>query len=306
MPARRGGNQRGRLGLGFGGWAVLQSCQSGNGSLENWPKCWDGESTVAKGSFINTAKLETELAPAEWCAKVETAKTGNYEDSACTKKVAEKEFIKVHVPTFWLCREGGTEKYENHLCAKKIEAGKWSFLPVEKAEKYAFEGTSGVSKLEGTLAGLRTIIECKKDEITGELESGGRTKNVVITYKECKLFTVSKYIKTLTSCTVPNISTSKLNDFLVMGKGVGPEDEFEPAEGTTFATVTVEGCSLESKEKVTGKQICQLPEATVGLVEHELECSPSGGSLLFGGKPASYYGNALVKLTNGWAWGAEP
>jgi hypothetical protein len=207
---------------------------------------------------------------------------------------------------FWICKEGGTEKYTEHLCKTKAETGKWSYLPVEGAEVFKFEGTSGVSKLESTLSGTRVIIECKKDKITGELEAGGKTKNTVIVYEECKLFTVAKYIKTLTTCVVPNITTSKLNDLLVTGKGIGPEDEFEPAEaGGPFAKVVVEGCALTSTESVLGKQICQLPEATVGLVEHELECSPSGGALTFGGKPASYYGSALVKLENKWTWGAE-
>jgi len=65
-------------------------------------------------------------------------------------------------------------------------------------------------------------------------------------------------------------------------------------------------CALASEEAVTGKQICQLPEATVGKVEHEVVCSPSGGSLVLGTKAASYYGTANIKLTNGWSWGAEP
>jgi len=284
------------------------------GRFENWPRCWDGESVIKEGEWINTAKLEKELgSPSEWCAKVETAKTGNYEDNACTKKAAEKEFIKVHVPTFWVCKEGGTEKYEEHLCTKKSETGKWSYLGLKEGEAaLPFEGTSGVSKLESTLGGLRAIIECKKDKITGELESGGRTKNVVITYEECKLFTVSKYVKTeQPKCIVANITTEKLNDYLIMGKGIGPEDEFEPATGTTFAKIKITGaeCSFApAEEVVTGKQICQLPEATVGKVEHEIECSPSGGSLKFGAAavPASYYGTANVKLTNGWSWGAEP
>ena len=282
------------------------------GRFESWGKCTWGAPVIVEGEWINTSKLETELKPAEWCAKVETAKTGTFKNAACTEAEAKGEFIKVHVPIFWLCREAGTEEYENHLCAKKIAGGKWSYLPVEKAELYAFEGTSGVSKLESELGGKRVIIECKKDKITGELESGGRTKNVVITYEECKLFQVVKYIKTeLPKCvvgTAGTITTNKLNDFLITGKGIGPEDEFEPAEGTTFVKIKIAGaeCALASEEAVTGKQICQLPEATVGKVEHEVVCSPSGGSLVLGTKAASYYGTANIKLTNGWSWGAEP
>jgi len=270
---------------------------------------WEGPTCVeppGKDEYDKVLKLETEAKTGEWCAKIEKASEGRFEDNKCTKAKLEGEFAKVLVPSFSVCREGGTEKYENHSCAKTIETGKWSFLPVEKAEKYAFEGTSGVSKLESAIGVTAVIIECKKDNTKGELESGGRAKDVVITYEECKLFTVAKHIKAVTKCSVHNITTNKLNEFLVQGRDSGPEDEVEPETGTAVATVTVEGCSLESENKVTGKQTCSLPEATVGLVEHELVCSPTVGTLLFAGKAASYYGTASVKLTNRWAWGTEP
>jgi hypothetical protein len=276
---------------------------AGTGQFEE-PTCVGAAGTK---EYIKIAKLETEITPSEYCAEVETAETGAFEDAACTKAKAKGKYIKVHVPTYWLCREGGTEKYENHLCAKKTETGKWSFLPVEKAEKYAFTDTSGVTIFESTLGVQRVIVICKKDKSKGNTGPGGRITSLFITYEECNLYTVTKYIKTLTTCVVPNIATGELNGFLIKGKGIGPEDEFEPAAaGGAFATIKVEGCALESKEEVKGKQICQLPEAPVGLVTHEVVCSPSGGALTFGGKPASYYGTELVELTNGWAWGAEP
>jgi hypothetical protein len=208
--------------------------------------------------------------------------------------------------SFSICREGGTEKYENHLCGKTAEAGKWSFAPVEKAEKYALEGTGGVSKLEGLLGGTKVVIECQKDKATGEVESEGKTKNLVIAYEECKLFTIAKHVKAATTCIVSNITTNKLTGLLVEGIDDGPEDELAPAEGTTLAKVKVAECALESMENVTGKQTCSIPEATTGLVEHELICSPSGGALEFAKKPASYYGTMSTKLTNGSAWGTEP
>jgi len=267
----------------------------------------------ATGEYVKVKELNTEIKTGEWCGTIEPAGTGAWNNLSCTEAAGTKNFIKVKVPGFWICKEAGTEEYTEHLCKTKAAGGKWSYLPVKAAELFAFEGKSGPSKLEGTLAGLRTIIECTEDTIKGELGAAGKTKNVTITYEKCKLFTVSKYIKTeLPKCEVPNIKTETLNDSLIMGKGVGPEDEFEPASGTTFAKIAIKGkeCSLgESSEAVTGKQICQLPEATVGKVEHEVVCSPSGGSLLFGGKPASYYGTANIKLGGtaaGWSWGAEP
>jgi len=266
------------------------------------------------------AKTVNKLKEDEWCAEVETAETGNFEDNKCEKAKAKSKFIKVFTHGFWVCKEkagAGTEppvKYDDHTCSTKAKAlaeRKWEWRPVRAAEKFPFTGTSGVSKLEGTLLGLRVLIECKKDSIKGEITAAGSTANVVIMYEECSLFEVKKYVKTAESaCTVANIETKPLNDLLITGKGVGPEDEFEPVTGTTFAEVSITGssCALVSKEPVTGKQICQLPEGPVGKVEHEIECSPSGGSLEFGKKPASYYGNATVKLSGtaeGWGWGAE-
>ena len=224
----------------------LRSCAPGcekvaekeTGRFRTEAACLEGAPVVAKTEWIEVEKLETEIKPGEWCAKVKVAKTGNWEEQQCTETLAESEFIKVKIPTFWICREGGTEKYENHLCAKKIETGKWSFLPVEKF--YKFTGTSGVSKLETTIAKLRSIIECKKDKITGELGPRGETRKVVITYEECKLFTVSKYVKTeQTTCEVPNIKTNELTDELIDGSGAGPEDKFYPPASGIFAEVVI-------------------------------------------------------------------
>lgn len=206
--------------------------------------------------------------------------------------------------TYVVCKETGTEKYTEHLCKTKGETGKWSFAELTAAEKV--EGTSGVSKLESNLGGVRVIIECKKDKLTGEIEGGGKSKDTVITYEECSLFQVVKHVKeALTTCVVPNIKTKALKDLLIAGKGIGPEEEFEPETGTTFTEITIETCALASKTAVTGKQICQLPEATVGKVEHEIECSPTGGELRLGKEAASYYGTATAKLVNGWSWAAE-
>ncbi|MGO9760483.1 MAG: hypothetical protein ACLP1Q_04385 [Solirubrobacteraceae bacterium] len=209
---------------------------------------------------------------------------------------------------FTICREGGTEKYETNKCAKKSETGKFSILPVEGTEVYKVTSTSGASKLEGTLAGVKVVIECKKDKDTGEIEKEGKSKNTVLTYEECELAQVVKHVKEkLTACTVANIKTNALKDVLITGKGAGPEEELEPESGTVFATIEVGGasCALVSKETVTGKQICALPEAAVEQASHELVCSPSGGSLEFGKKPASYFGTDTVTLENGAAWDAE-
>jgi hypothetical protein len=226
---------------------------------------------------------------------------------------------------YWVCREGGTEKYTEHLCKTKSETGKWSYLPVELTEKYKVKGTSGVSKLESEVLGAKIIIECKKDTLTGEIEKEGKSTGE-ITFSECSLFENKAYIKTaLTACTVPNI-VFKYTDKLVTGQGPGPEtwgpeDEFNSTGAEeTFVEIKLEGAScalkgtykakqaeveiLPAKQKFKG-QICQLPEAGIGLVKHEVSCSSSGSHLTFASKPAYFFSTEQVELENGWTWGAE-
>jgi hypothetical protein len=208
-----------------------------------------------------------------------------------------------------VCKEAGTEKYTEHECKTKSETGKWSWAEVAGAETFETTSESGPTLFESKLSGVRIIIECKKDEDTGIIEKEGKSKKEIITYKECTIAQVVKHKKEiLASCKVGTegtIKTVALKNTLITGKGIGPEVEFEPESGTTFAEIVITGCSLESTTKVTGKQICQLPEATVGKVKHEVVCSPSGGELKFGAEPASYYGTETVSLSNGWGWAAE-
>jgi len=188
-------------------------------------------------------------------------------------------------------------------------------------------GTSGISKLEGEVAGVKTIIECKKDTFTGELEEKGKSKGE-ITFSECSLFEDTSHVKTaLTKCTVPNI-VFKFTDKLVRGQGLGPtewgpEDEFNSTLAEeVFVEIKITGseCALkgtykakqhevgvkEGTEEVKYKgQVCALPEAGVEEVEHEIVCTSSGSHLMFNGKPAYFFSTDKVKLESGAKWAAE-
>ena len=245
----------------------LLAANAGAGEFEA-PSC---TGVAGNKDYIKVSKLEKKLKEDEWCAKIEPVGAGEFEKNTCEGAAGTKEFAKVYTHGFWVCKEkagAGTEppvKYDDHTCstkAKPLAERKWEWRPVRGTEVFTFTGTSGVSKLEGTLLGLRVLIECKKDTIKGEITAAGSTAGVVITYEECSLFEVKKYVKTAeASCTVPNIKTETLNDLLVTGKGIGPEDEFEPASGTTFAKVKIEGasCALVSDETVTeiGRASCR-------------------------------------------------
>jgi hypothetical protein len=197
--------------------------------------------------------------------------------------------------------------------------------PVTTAVKAT--GTSGASKLEGEVAGVKIIIECKKDTFTGEIEKEGKSKGE-ITFSECSLFEDTSHVKTaLTKCTVANI-TFKFTDKLVRGQGLGPEtwgpeDEFNSTGAEeVFVEIKITGseCALkgtykakqhevsikQGTEEVKYKgQVCALPEAGVGKVEHEIVCTSSGSHLEFNGKPAYFFSTDTVKLESGASWAAE-
>jgi hypothetical protein len=222
---------------------------------------------------------------------------------------------------FFVCREGGTTKYENDLCAKKTETGKFSFLPVEGAEKYTVEGTSGTAKLETKHIygiGIGEVIECNKDVFAGEITAEGVGKGES-RFSECKWYEVSKERgkKLISGCTVPNL-TFDVTDKLITGQDSGVEDEFTPQSGEAFVKYEIDGCALEgsyelkeseteilpAKQKLKGMD-CALPEAAAGKVEHEIVCTSSGDHLSFQANPASFYSTEAVKLASGVPWAAE-
>ena len=263
--------------------------------------------------YAKISSLETEIKTGEWCGKGEEAKTGLFKNNKCTEAEAKGEFLKVKVPSFWICKEGGTEKYENHLCAKKGETGKWSFAPIAAGETFATEDTDDET-ITFYIFGIPVLSICRTSSTTGKVEPAGSTK-VTNTLTECKSFTISKQKKEELKCVVNSPGepggTIKFayDGRLIMGKGIGPEEELKPAvAGKPFFEIETSGaeCAIAGTAKIEGATVCSLPEATVGKVEHEMICSSSGSNLMSGGKPASYTTSEKLKLANGWTWGAEP
>jgi hypothetical protein len=222
--------------------------------------------------------------------------------------------------TYVVCKEGGTEKFTEHLCSTKGETGKWSWAAVTGAETFKVEGTSGVIKLENEAFG-KALIECKKDSFTGEITAGG-VGSGANTFSECAWYEIGteRHKNHISSCTIPNLFFN-VTDKLVSGEGFGTEEEFNAtgAEGT-FVEFKVEGagCILKGVYKLKqteveilpAKQIfkgevCALPEAAVGKVEHEIVCSSSGSHLTFNGRPAGLSSTETVKLVSGASWAAE-
>jgi hypothetical protein len=230
---------------------------------------------------------------------------------------------------YFVCKEGGTEKYTEHLCTTKGETGKWSWIEMKGSETAKVEGTSGTSKLEGEVANIKVVIECKKDTFTGEIGeksfSRGPDGKGEYTFSECGISEIGKTSRAdtlLTHCTIPSI-VFKVTDKVITGQGYGTEEEFNSKSGVEelFTTVKIEGasCILEGQYKledpegseveigaqISVGQVCALPEADIGKVEHEIVCPQSGSHLTFDAKPASLSSTEKVKLTSGASWAVE-
>jgi len=212
---------------------------------------------------------------------------------------------------FFTCQASATGHFEESKCEKEgtTKADEW--LAITAAKKIT--GTSGNSKLEGTVAGLKLIIECKKDKTTGttnEIETAGKNKGKIL-FEECGHPTeiLRGNRKELTACTVANIEFSFLSQ-LIAGKGAGPELEFKPSPSTStlFVTIKITGCALPEENKVEVAAVgdgitCALPEAEVGLVVHEIACASTGdANLRFAGKAASFTSVEKVEIENKERW----
>lgn len=287
--------------------------EAGTGTFEN------NECTVAGGTkeYIKISKLETELAPGEWCAKVTTKETGNYETNKCaaaTKK-AKSEFIKVKTfRRLWdVCEEGGGSgtKYKTHKCkSNESGSGKWEWVVKESATYKENVKDSGG---EFTLVAGGKTITCKKLKSEGTITGGmpGTDEATKITFEECTTGQAGCNVKsaggTLKTIVVTAIPT-KLEE-RETSKGVTVlADNFEQ-NATTKRFVTLEF------EPETGKSCSEYPETEVkGDVAAEIVTgtgelnfpSPElkGNTLQAFGDAAKLTGKDTQELTNEWAYTA--
>ncbi len=157
------------------------------------------------------------------------------------------------------------------------------------------EGTSGLSLLKATVAGVKVSIECPEGTFTGTIEAGGRGEGDVFLLKKCKETAPAK-------CSVAETLESKLDAKLI---GAGPEAEFEPftPEGNFFEfSITGAECAIKNTYKVTGTQACELPKAEEELVEHEIVCPTAKSKLKVLGVSATYSTTSKIKLASGKKW----
>jgi hypothetical protein len=176
-----------------------------------------------------------------------------------------------------------------------------------------FEGTSGVSMLKATVAGVTSEVECKKGKSSGAIEDGASgtagKSTVVNTLEECKLLKP-------TNCKLAStkIKTAELNGELTW-TGTRIEDKLAPPE-SGFAIIGIEGkessCGIAEVGKpksfeVIGSQICEIDkantEAETEATTHKLVCKASGVNLRIGENKAEMTSEpTTIKLVSGKKW----
>ena len=292
---------------------VLLPCykvaEKGTGNRDT--TCVTNAGPTAK-EYVDVSKLETQLRSGEWCAKVSEPKTGNYEDNGCTKKVAEKEYIKVLVPEFTVCSQvkaGEPSEWEAGCKVKKAGGGSAKVVPgpgecvkvvagepsaweagctvkkvgggwiKETPAKLTFTDKEGVSHLYGT-AGV--VYTCQKDTSKGEITGPTTTVGDTVTFTEC---TAKEGEKAGCSAKSPGepagtIKTKLLRDTLnsvekpEATSEVGESLEPEGKEG--FVTLEAECLSIK-KTQVSGSVIGEVTPINVMQTTGELifACEPA-------------------------------
>ena len=224
------------------------------------------------------------------------------------------------IPEFYTCQNAGAGAghFTTNTCVTEGAPNEFEWKGIPAALNV--EGTSGVSKLEGSVAGLKLIIECPTDKTIGaagtnQIEPAGKNKGEIefgpLT-ERCKLFEILRgNKKEITACKVAPIKF-KFVSALITGAGSGPDIEFKPSGGgKLFVEIEIEaGCAggLSGKHAVetkvaNGGVVCALPEAEVGKEQHEIECSSTGDKeLVFGASKASFFSVEKVKIVGGQRW----
>jgi len=229
------------------------------------------------------------------------------------------------VQEYFTCNANAAGKYTTSKCNVLAPPKAFELEKIPAAGKVKIEGSSTIGTythpniLEGEIGGVRVIVECLKDKVTGELEEKGKSKGKV-EFTECKLFQVANRIKELLgNCKVTNIIFNFI-DQLIAGKGIGNEDEFKPAAGgTIFVEIELTGALCGITPKINKVELTEAGKGVPGLIiepnvseeEHVLIFTGTGDEFLrFGEKAevktkASFYSVQAVKLESKAGWTAE-
>jgi hypothetical protein len=185
--------------------------------------------------------------------------------------------------TLVTCKSGGTTKdFSRAHCASgdkvALGTGTFSHFKVEKGVPTTITGSNAATKnetkeaipaeLEGVVAGVILKISCPTVSSTGTTENTEPTaenhkivgSNVVISYTGCTVPTPSAQECKVNAGTIKTVS--------LKSESVEDNLNFTPTTGTTFTTITLEGCktaALNGAKTVTGSVTAIPNGATLGV-----------------------------------------
>ena len=105
----------------------LKVAEPGTG---HWEKNTCTTPVGTTNEYVEVEKVETQLKPGEWCAKVKAGEPSRFSNNTCTTAhVGTGEFtkVKVSVDEWEVCKKEGTEEYTTNQCATKAAGGKFSW-----------------------------------------------------------------------------------------------------------------------------------------------------------------------------------
>jgi hypothetical protein len=244
------------------------------------------------------------------CKKVPAGEKGLWNTSNCGgTNVASGEYAwsvadNAGKATIY-CALGGSAFTED-LCSKLGSSGPFK----EKLSAEAFPkllGAGGLAVFKASIASLKTEVDCKKNEFSGQPATARLLIQARITFLECKstkpanceVNSVGEPAGTIASTGLVGEPSSSLTSV-----------SFHPESGTTFTEIEATGasCALKgTKLPVTGSQTCEF-EATAAesAQEHALICKASGSKLKLGSETATAEGDANVMVEGGLFWQMSP
>jgi hypothetical protein len=174
----------------------------------------------------------------------------------------------------------------------------------------AIEDQGQNAKLEVKIPGqaISIFIQCQEELSTGVIKPKGES-TFRIEYKNCYVVENSTGKKIfLVNCTVKEPIVAEGTDQLIEHS----IDEFKGSGAEKlFSEITIEGAKcvgVAGKYKVTGTQVCAVPEAEFEKVLHHLICTPAGSHLVYGTgektEPAQLFSEEQIRLKSLKVWAA--
>jgi hypothetical protein len=301
---------------------VIAACYpvavAGTGNYASSKKC---EERVAStpAEWVAIEKLEKEIKPGEWCAKVKAGEPSTYKNNTCTEaKAGTGEFTKVKesLDEWEVCEKGGTEEWSEHKCNAGKGTGEWSWKVLAAGKSYPVTS----KKVAGSAPEVLTIgtkkISCTEVTNKGTITGGqpGTDLASTITFTGCTTGQAGCLVKSAGQANgtivLTNIPT-KLEQRLV-GEEEILVDNFEQNVTTKeFVTLKFEAeagksCSEYPETKVKGNVGAEVINLSNGEVElHYPEPELPGDTLEAFGVKALFTSRDELSLENGWALRAK-